>query len=171
MFVDEARIFVKAGSGGRGCDSFYRDKYMRYPRPDGGDGGHGGDVVIIANRNVQTLIDCRYQQQYKADSGGHGSSKGKRGRNGKICFIKVPPGTIIKDYESGLRVKELMEDEQSVVVAFGVDYGDVYSVNVDRCRFKNVFYRSVHDGNVNIKCLCIVSDIIESVVDVVIDEH
>ncbi len=118
-FVDEARIFVKAGDGGKGCESFYRDKYMRRARPDGGDGGKGGDVVFQTDRCIQTLLDYRYKQHYKARSGGHGSSKGKKGKTGADCVLKIPLGTIVRDHDTGLLIKDLTEEGQSVVVAQG----------------------------------------------------
>jgi len=119
MFVDEARIFVKAGAGGNGCESFYRDLYMRHPRPDGGDGGRGGDVIFVADRSVQTLLDFKFKQHYKGQKGGHASSKGKKGREGKSCMLRVPVGTILKDCETGLLIKDLVEDQQSIVIAKG----------------------------------------------------
>ena len=70
IFVDEARIQVKAGDGGKGCESFYRDKHLRYPRPNGGDGGKGGDVIIQSSRGIQTLLDFRYNQHHKAEREG-----------------------------------------------------------------------------------------------------
>ena len=119
MFVDEARIFIKAGDGGKGCESFYRDKYMRYPRPDGGDGGRGGDVVFISNSRIQTLLDFRFKQHYQAPKGGNASSKGKKGKVGEDCMLNVPRGTLIFDYETGLLIKDLIADQQSVIVAKG----------------------------------------------------
>lgn len=118
-FVDEARIYVKAGDGGKGCESFYTDKYTRYPRPDGGDGGRGGDVVVIASRSVQTLLDYKFRQHHLGGRGGHASSKSQTGRGGNDCFLKVPVGTIVKDHDTGLVIRDLSEDGQSVVVARG----------------------------------------------------
>jgi len=122
-FVDEARIFVKAGDGGKGCESFFRDKHMRYPRPDGGDGGKGGDIVFIADKGLKTLLDYRFKQHYTAQRGGHASSKGKTGKSGADCVLKVPVGTIIKDHATGLLIKDLSMDGQSVIVARGGDGG------------------------------------------------
>ena len=119
IFVDEAKIFVQAGDGAKGCESYYQDKYTRYPRPDGGDGGAGGSVVLIANKSVHTLLDLRYQQHYKAERGGNASSKGKTGRRGRDCIIQVPMGTIIRDTETGFLIKDLVEDKQQVIVAKG----------------------------------------------------
>ncbi|MFA5259631.1 MAG: GTPase ObgE [Candidatus Omnitrophota bacterium] len=118
-FVDEARIFVNAGNGGKGCESFYRDLYMRYPRPDGGDGGKGGDVVFEADSHIQTLLDYRYKQHYKADNGGHGGSKGKKGKTGDDCILRIPMGTVIRDKDTGLLIRDLTEHGQRIVVAKG----------------------------------------------------
>ncbi len=123
VFVDETRIFVKAGGGGKGCESFYRDKYMRYPVPDGGDGGDGGDVIFVADKRIHTLLDYRYKQHYEAERGGHASSKGKKGKTGQDCVLKVPLGTIIRDHENQLLIKDLVKDGQTVVVAKGGDGG------------------------------------------------
>jgi len=119
IFVDEARVFIKAGSGGKGCESFHKEKYMRRPRPDGGDGGCGGDVLFISNRSVHTLLDFKFKQHYKAVKGGNGGSNGKQGKEGKDCVCRVPIGTILKDHETGLVIRDLSEDGQSVVVAEG----------------------------------------------------
>ncbi|MBF0521485.1 MAG: GTPase ObgE [Candidatus Omnitrophica bacterium] len=119
LFVDEARIFVQGGKGGQGCESFYMDKRMRNPRPDGGDGGRGGNVIFVADRALRTLLDFKYKQHYKAKSGGHASSKGKKGRTGEDCVVHVPQGTIIKDYETGLQIKDLVDDGESIVIAKG----------------------------------------------------
>lgn len=119
IFVDEARIYVQGGEGGQGCESFYRDLFMRYPRPDGGDGGKGGDVIFQADSHVHTLLDFKFKQHYKAEKGGNASSKGKTGYRGKDCILRVPLGTIIRDRETGLLIKDLSLDKQSVVVARG----------------------------------------------------
>ncbi len=119
IFVDEARIFVKAGNGGNGCESYYRDKRMRHPRPDGGDGGNGGNIVLQADKRIQTLLDFKYKQHYQAPNGGHASSKGKKGRSGKDCVLKVPIGTIVRDLDTNLLIKDLTQDQQSVIVAKG----------------------------------------------------
>lgn len=119
LFVDQARIQVKAGDGGQGCESFQRGKHMRYPRRDGGDGGRGGDIVFRADRNIHTLLDFKFKQHYKARSGGHGSGKGKKGRQGEDCVLRVPVGTVLKDHGTGLTLKDLASDQQSVAAAKG----------------------------------------------------
>lgn len=119
IFVDQARIQVKGGDGGQGCTSFYRDKFMRYPRPDGGDGGNGGNTYFIADKGLHTLLDFRFTQHHQAERGGNASSKGKKGKTGKDLYLRVPIGTIIRDEASGLLIKDLTEDKQSVLVAKG----------------------------------------------------
>jgi GTP-binding protein len=119
IFVDEAKIYVKAGDGGKGCESFYQDLLNRYPRADGGDGGRGGNVVCIADKSVQTLLDFKFQQHFKAHNGSHGGSKGKTGRTGEDCHIRVPMGTIIRDAQTNLLLKDLIEDRQELIVAAG----------------------------------------------------
>ncbi|MCC6758073.1 MAG: GTPase ObgE [Candidatus Omnitrophica bacterium] len=118
-FVDEARIFVKGGNGGKGCESFYQDKLTRYPRPDGGDGGKGGDVTFVADKNIHTLLDYRFKQHYEGGRGGHGSSKNFKGKSGKDIFLRVPTGTIIRDFETKLLIRDLVEDGESVLIAKG----------------------------------------------------
>lgn len=119
IFVDEARIFLKGGDGGKGCESFYSDKRTRYPRPDGGDGGKGGDVIFTASKSIRTLLDYRFKQHYQGAKGGYGSSKGKTGREGEDCVLRVPVGTLIWDHEHNFLIKDLQEDGQSIVVVQG----------------------------------------------------
>ncbi len=118
-FVDKARIEVQAGSGGKGCESFYRDKFMRYPRPDGGNGGDGGDVIFAADRNLHTLLDYRFTQHFLAQSGGHASSKNKTGRRGKDNILRVPVGTMVWDYDTDLLIRDLSTHGDQVTVAQG----------------------------------------------------
>src|SRR3989338_1873610 len=123
IFVDEERIFVKSGDGGKGCESYYQDRRTRYPKADGGDGGKGGDVVVVADRNIQTLLDFKYKQHCYAGKCGHGSSKGKTGKNGETCILRVPVGTILRDHTTGLLIKDLAQDGQSVVIVKGARGG------------------------------------------------
>lgn len=118
-FIDEAKIYVKAGDGGRGCVSFRREKYVPRGGPDGGDGGNGADVILIARRNMSSLLDHRYQQHYKAKRGVHGKGKDQHGKNAEDLFIPVPMGTMIKDFESGAFYGDLTEDGQTLVIAKG----------------------------------------------------
>ncbi len=118
-FVDHARIEVQAGNGGKGCESHYRDKFMRHPRPDGGDGGNGGDIIFVADRNLHTLLDYRFKQHYVAKSGSHASSNNKRGANGPNCILRVPVGTTIWDYDTDLLIRDLVTHGDEVLVAKG----------------------------------------------------
>ncbi len=122
-FVDKARIQVQAGNGGKGCESHYSDKYTRYPIPNGGDGGRGGNVVFMADRNLHTLLDYRFKQHYVAQSGGHASSNNKTGKRGEDCILRVPVGTILWDYDNGLLIRDLVEHDDSVIVARGGEGG------------------------------------------------
>jgi len=90
MFIDQARISVKAGSGGSGCTSYYRDKAVRWGKPNGGDGGNGGDIVIRSDKGLQTLLDFHYNRHFKAERGTHGGSNNKTGKRGKDCVLRVP---------------------------------------------------------------------------------
>ncbi len=118
-FVDQARIHVSAGSGGKGCESHYRDKYMRYPRPDGGDGGDGGDVIVVADAHLRTLLDYRFKQHYTARNGGHASSNNKTGKRGEDCILRVPVGTMIWDQDTDLLIRDLVVPRDQVIVAKG----------------------------------------------------
>ncbi len=119
MFIDHVEIFVKAGDGGDGCHSFSKGKFQRYKRPDGGDGGKGGDVVIVSDNNVQTLVDYYFRKHFRGDSGSNGSSNHKKGHDGKDCIIRVPAGTLVKDAREGITYCDLSEVRRSVVIAKG----------------------------------------------------
>ncbi|RKY72610.1 MAG: GTPase ObgE, partial [Candidatus Latescibacterota bacterium] len=119
MFVDEARIYVKAGDGGNGCVSFRREKFVPRGGPDGGDGGDGGNVIFRVDSNLRTLLDFHYQKHFRAERGGHGKGKQMTGKRGKDLIIRVPPGTVIKDAETGSVLADLTEDEQSQIIASG----------------------------------------------------
>jgi GTP-binding protein len=118
-FVDEAKIFVKAGNGGDGCSSIHRDKFNRRGRPDGGHGGKGGDIIMRVDPNVQTLLDFRYNRHFRAERGAHGGSNNKTGRNGEDLYIRIPPGTTVRDVETGLVLRELTRVGESVIVCRG----------------------------------------------------
>jgi GTPase len=119
MFIDEAKIFVRAGDGGRGCVSFRREKYVPKGGPDGGDGGKGGDVVLVADRNLSTLLDFRYRRRYAAERGDHGRGSDQKGRDGHDCVIRVPVGTIVRRADSSQFLTDLLTHEQQVVAARG----------------------------------------------------
>ncbi len=118
-FIDEASILVKAGDGGRGCVSFRREKYVPKGGPDGGDGGKGGDVYIVATSSKNTLLDFHYKRIFKAERGEHGKGKDQHGKNGKDLFIYVPVGTVIKDPKTGEVLADLVEDGQMWLAAKG----------------------------------------------------
>jgi len=117
MFVDEARIRVKAGDGGRGCISFRREAHVPRGGPDGGDGGDGGSVYFAASRSYRTLSDQKYRRQYQAEHGGHGRGKTMHGRRGRDLIISVPLGTIVEDAETGELLADLIHDGEQVLVA------------------------------------------------------
>jgi GTPase len=119
MFIDQAKIALRGGKGGRGCHSFYRDKYSRKGVPDGGDGGDGADIIIKADRNLYTLLDFRYNRHFFGPDGEHGSGKNKRGQNASGVIIRVPCGTVIRDLSSGCVLRDLKKDAEEVVVARG----------------------------------------------------
>ena len=123
MFIDEARIYVKAGDGGDGCNSLYRDRVNRIGTPDGGPGGDGGSVIFEADSNIHTLLDFQYRQHFKAHPGLNGSSNHKKGKRGEEMRIKVPAGTIIRDAENGLLLRDLARVGDSVIIAKGGEGG------------------------------------------------
>ena len=119
MLIDRARLEIQAGNGGNGAVSFLREKYLPNGGPDGGDGGHGGSVILYVDPGKNTLYDFRFKRHFKAPSGENG---GKRNRSGKMAAdlrIAVPPGTMVRDEESGRLLADLTEDGQEVVVAQG----------------------------------------------------
>ncbi|MFC1631293.1 Obg family GTPase CgtA [Candidatus Omnitrophota bacterium] len=117
--IDSAKIYVKAGDGGKGCTSFKGKKFTRSRHPDGGNGGKGADVIIRTRKNVQTLERFRFQRHFKADKGACGQANKKRGANARPCIIDVPPGTVVCDLEKNLLLRDLDESEQQIVVANG----------------------------------------------------
>jgi len=118
-FVDEAKIFVKAGHGGPGCVSFRREKFVPKGGPDGGDGGKGGDVIFRADRSHHTLLDLKYQQHQIAKNGRHGSGNNRTGHGAEDLIVTVPPGTVVKDFETGEILADLSELGQTFTVAKG----------------------------------------------------
>ena len=119
MFVDQARIHIKAGDGGDGCVSFHREKYVAAGGPDGGDGGKGGDIVFVADDNLSNLIDFRYKRKYIAEKGKDGSGKNCTGRNAPDLVIKVPRGTVIREAETGRILADISGDEPVIVCKGG----------------------------------------------------
>lgn len=119
MFIDEAKIYLKAGHGGNGCTSFLREKYRPHGGPDGGDGGSGGSIIIRADAGLRTLIDFHRHRHFKTGSAEHGRGADRQGQNGADLVLRVPPGTLVKDSITGEVLADLVEPEQEVVVARG----------------------------------------------------
>ena len=119
MFVDKATITIKSGKGGNGSVSFRREPYIPQGGPDGGNGGKGGDIVILADRNLRTLMDFRYKRKYEAESGEDGRGRQQFGKDGADLVIRVPVGTVVRDAESNAVMADLTEDGQSFVAAKG----------------------------------------------------
>jgi GTP-binding protein len=118
-FIDEAKIAVQAGRGGRGCVSFRREKYVPNGGPNGGNGGKGGDVVLAVDPHVRTLIDYRFRPLQRADKGQHGRGKDQTGASGDDLVLPVPRGTIVRDGETGESLADLTEADDRIVVARG----------------------------------------------------
>jgi len=119
MFLDYAKIHLKAGQGGSGCVSFRREKFIPKGGPDGGDGGRGGSIILEVDPNLRTLIDFKYHSHYKANRGQHGKGSDQHGRKGDDIVLKVPPGTVVKDAETGQVLADLTQPIQKVVAAKG----------------------------------------------------
>jgi len=118
-FIDEAKIYVKAGDGGRGCVSFRREKYVPRGGPDGGDGGKGGDVIITASANKHTLLDLKFNPRHEAKRGGHGSGNNRKGRDSSDVVISVPVGTVVTDDGTGGSLGDLTRDGERCIAARG----------------------------------------------------
>ena len=122
-FLDEAKVYIQSGAGGNGCVSFRREKFIEFGGPNGGDGGKGGDVVIEAVNGLNTLIDYRYQQHFKAKSGGNGMGKDRHGANGKDALLKVPVGTQIYEEDGETLLADLTQVGDQAVIAKGGNGG------------------------------------------------
>jgi len=118
-FLDQVKIFVKAGDGGPGSASMRREKFIEFGGPDGGDGGKGASIILIAERNLNTLIDYRYTQHFKAEKGQNGMNKNKTGRNGKDLYLKVPIGTQILEEDNKTLLFDFKNEKEEFVVANG----------------------------------------------------
>ncbi|MCA0418908.1 MAG: GTPase ObgE [Proteobacteria bacterium] len=127
-FLDQAKIYVKAGDGGAGCVSFRREKFIEFGGPNGGDGGRGGDIIIECVQGLNTLIDFRFQQHFKARTGEHGMGKDRHGANSPAIVLKVPPGTEILDEDGETKVADLTEPGQRFVLCKGGNggFGNAY---------------------------------------------
>ncbi len=119
MFVDTAKIYIKAGDGGHGAVAFHREKYIAAGGPDGGDGGKGGNVVFEVDDNFSTLVDFRYKRKYVAENGANGGSNRCYGKSGKDLIIRVPRGTLIKDAESGVLIADMSDNDKFIAAKGG----------------------------------------------------
>ena len=146
MFIDKARIFVKAGNGGNGAVAFRKEKYVPAGGPDGGDGGNGASVIFEVDLGLRTLMDFKYQRKYHAEPGGDGT-KGKRaGKNGEDLVLKVPAGTVIKDEATGLILADLKEEGDRAVIAKGGRGGKGNQHFANSVRQAPAFAKSGTDG-------------------------
>ena len=118
-FLDQVKIYVKAGNGGSGSPSFRREKFVEFGGPDGGDGGKGGSVILISERNLNTLIDYRYQQHFKAERGKDGSGKNKTGKGGEDLYLKVPLGTQVFEEDNKTLIYDFKSQKEEFLVAIG----------------------------------------------------
>ena len=119
MYLDRVKIFIKAGNGGNGKTSFHTEKYVAMGGPDGGDGGHGGNIVFVADKSIDSLIDFRFTKHFRAENGANGGSTNKRGKNGENLIIKVPCGTVIRDNETEKIIADMFEDGSEMIVLKG----------------------------------------------------
>lgn len=119
MFIDYAKIIIKSGDGGNGATSFRREKYVAAGGPDGGDGGKGGDIYFVVDKDANTLIDFRFNKKFKAQNGENGSGNNCYGKSGEDCYIKVPLGTVVKDFKTGKVIVDLSEKDQKELVLKG----------------------------------------------------
>ena len=119
QFVDRAPLIAKAGNGGNGCVSFHREKFVQNGGPDGGDGGRGGDIVLLADENMHTLLDFRFRSKYEAENGGNGGANRMTGKHGENLIIKVPVGTVVRDKETGALVADMYEAGRQKVLLTG----------------------------------------------------
>ena len=122
-FLDQAKIYIRSGDGGAGCVSFRREKFIEFGGPDGGDGGRGGDVIAECVDGLNTLIDYRYQQHFKAKKGGNGAGKNRAGANGADCIIKVPPGTQVFAEDQETLLADLKRPGERALIAKGGNGG------------------------------------------------
>ena len=118
-FLDQVKIYVKAGDGGSGSPSFRREKFIEFGGPDGGDGGKGGSIILVSERNLNTLIDFRYQQHFKAERGRDGSGKNKTGKGGEDLYLKVPIGTQVFEEDNKTLIFDFKEENVKFVAAIG----------------------------------------------------
>jgi GTPase len=141
QFLDEAKVYVRAGNGGNGCVSFRREKFIEFGGPNGGDGGKGGDVIVECVANLNTLLDFRYQQHFKAKKGGNGMGQNRTGAGGADVVLKVPPGTQILDEDGETLIADLTEPGEQIVLLKGGNGG------FGNARFKTSTNRAPRHAN------------------------
>ncbi len=146
MFIDKARIFVKAGNGGNGAVSFRREKYVPAGGPDGGDGGRGANIIMVADTGLRTLMDFKYKKKYSAQHGEDGSKKKRAGKNGEDLILSVPEGTVIRDENTGLIIADLKKAGDKAVVARGGYGGKGNQHFANAVRQAPAFAKSGTDG-------------------------
>ena len=146
MFIDKARIFVKAGNGGNGVVSFRREKYVPAGGPDGGDGGRGANIIMVADTGLRTLMDFKYKKKYSAQHGEDGSKKKRAGKNGEDLILSVPEGTVIRDEKTGLIIADLKKAGDKAVVARGGYGGKGNQHFANAVRQAPAFAKSGTDG-------------------------
>lgn len=146
MFIDKARIFVKAGNGGNGAVSFRREKYVPAGGPDGGDGGRGANIIMVADTGLRTLMDFKYKKKYSAQHGEDGSKKKCAGKNGEDLILSVPEGTVIRDEKTGLIIADLKKAGDQAVVARGGYGGKGNQHFANAVRQAPAFAKSGTDG-------------------------
>ena len=146
MFIDKARIFVKAGNGGNGAVSFRREKYVPAGGPDGGDGGRGANIIMVADTGLRTLMDFKYKKKYSAQHGEDGSKKKRAGKNGEDLILSVPEGTVIRDEKTGLIIADLKKAGDQAVVARGGYGGKGNQHFANAVRQAPAFAKSGTDG-------------------------
>ena len=146
MFIDTARIFVKAGKGGNGAVSFRREKYVPAGGPDGGDGGRGANIIMVADTGLRTLMDFKYKKKYSAQHGEDGSKKKRAGKNGEDLILSVPEGTVIRDEKTGLIIADLKKAGDKAVVARGGYGGKGNQHFANAVRQAPAFAKSGTDG-------------------------
>ena len=146
MFIDKARIFVKAGNGGNGVVSFRREKYVPAGGPDGGDGGRGANIIMVADTGLRTLMDFKYKKKYSAQHGEDGSKKKRAGKNGEDLILSVPEGTVIRDEKTGLIIADLKKAGDQAVVARGGYGGKGNQHFANAVRQAPAFAKSGTDG-------------------------
>ena len=146
MFIDKARIFVKAGNGGNGAVGFRKEKYVPAGGPDGGDGGNGASIIFEVDLGLRTLMDFKYQRKYAAEPGGDGTKGRRAGKNGEDLVLKVPAGTIIRDESTGLVLADLKQEGDRAVIARGGRGGKGNQHFANAVRQAPAFAKSGTDG-------------------------